>query len=62
MLTPGVHAQRGLQYLVCVCVSVCVSVHTYSRTTHNKAAKKRDQQVKCHTGLIFKREKERKSQ
>ena len=26
LLTLGVHAQRGLQYLVCVCVSVCVCV------------------------------------
>ena len=26
LLTPGVHAQRGLQYLVCVSVCVCVSV------------------------------------
>ena len=25
-LTLGAHAQRGLQYLVCVCVCVCVSV------------------------------------
>ena len=24
LLTLGEHAQRGLQYLVCVCVSVCV--------------------------------------
>ena len=31
LLTLGAHAQRGLQYLVCV--SVCLSVHDYSRTT-----------------------------
>ena len=24
LLTPGVHAQRGLQYFVCVSVRVCV--------------------------------------
>ena len=53
-LTLGSHAQRGLLYLVCVCVylSVCLSVHTYSRTTHNKAAKKWYQRVQC-PGLIF---------
>ena len=31
LLTLGAHAQRGLQYLVCV--SVCLSVYDYSRTT-----------------------------
>ena len=38
-LTLGAHAQRGLQYLVTVCVCGCVSVGTYSHTTCNKAAK-----------------------
>ena len=40
LLTLGAHAQRGLQYLVGVCVCVCLSVTTFSATTHNKAAKK----------------------
>jgi len=35
-LTLGAHAQRGLPYLVCV--SVCVSVSTYSRPTGTKPA------------------------
>ena len=43
LLTLGMHAQRGLQYLVCVCVcvSVCVSVaqhltfHVIIRPTNN---------------------------
>ena len=39
---------------VCVCLCVCLSVRTYSRTTRNKAAKKRHQWVQFHTGLIFK--------
>ena len=39
---------------LCVCLSVCLSVGTYSRTTRNKAAKKRYQWVQCHTNLIFK--------
>ena len=40
LLTLGAHAQRGLQYLVCVCVCVCVSVtqhltfHVIIRTTN----------------------------
>ena len=57
-LTLGAHAQRGLQYLVChsvrpsVCLSVCLSVTTFSGTMCNKAAKKRYQWVQYHTGLI----------
>ena len=38
LLTRGVHAQRGLQYLVCV--SVCVSVTTFSATRRNETANK----------------------
>ena len=52
LLTLGAHAQRGLQYMVCK--SVRLFGTTYSATTRNKAAKKRYQQVQCHTGLIFK--------
>ena len=56
--TLGAHAQRGLQYLVCVsvclCLSVCLSVTTFSAATRNETAKKRYQRVQCHTGFIFK--------
>ena len=52
LLTLGAHAQRGLQYLVCV--SVCLSVTTFSATTRNKPAKKRHQRVQRYTGLILK--------
>ena len=31
LLTLGAHAQRGLQYLVCVCVCVCYSTSHFSR-------------------------------
>ena len=34
--------------------SVCLSVTTFSATTRNKTAKKRNQRVQCHTGFIFK--------
>ena len=46
-LTLGAHAQRGLQYLVCVsvCLSVCLSVRLYSRTTGNDAVYERYQQL-----------------
>ena len=37
LLTLGAHAQRGLQYLVCL--SVCPSVTTFSATTRNKQVK-----------------------
>ena len=33
LLTIGAHAQRGLQYLVCVSVCLSVCVYDYSRTT-----------------------------
>ena len=43
LLTLGAHAQRGLQYLVCVCVCVCVCVsvtqhltfHVFIRATND---------------------------
>ena len=54
LLTLGAHAQRGLQYLVCVSVSVCLSVTTFSAATRNETAKKRYQRVQCHTGFILK--------
>ena len=38
LLTLGAHAQRGLQYLVCV--SVCLSVTTFSATARNNALNK----------------------
>ena len=40
-LTLGMHAQRGLRYLVCVCVCVCMSVtqhltfHVFIRATND---------------------------
>ena len=39
-----------------LCVRACLylSVRTYMYSRTNKAAKKRYQQVQCHTGLIFK--------
>ena len=41
LLTLGAHAQRGLRYLVCpsVCVCVCLSVYLNSRAAGNKAAR-----------------------
>ena len=37
-----------------VCVSVCLSVGTYSCTMRNNATKKQYQRVQWHTGLIIK--------
>ena len=57
LLTLGAHAQRGLQYLVCVsvclfvCLSVCLSVDDYSRTTGYEAAYERYQQLQCYKGM-----------
>ena len=45
LLTLGAHAQRGLQYLVCV-----VCVYDYSHTTGYEAAYERCQQVQCYKG------------
>ena len=39
----GAHAQRGLR-----CVSVCLSVTHYSRTTGYEAAYERYQQLQCY--------------
>ena len=52
-LTLGAHAQRGLQYLVCVsvCLSVCLCVDDYSRTTGYEAAYERYQQLQCYKGM-----------
>ena len=53
LLTLGVHAQRGLQYLVCLCVclSVCLSVDAYSGTTGYKAAYELYKRVQIYKGL-----------
>ena len=53
LLTLGAHAQRGLQYLVCVsvCLSVCLFVDDYSRTTGYEAAYERYQQLQCYKGM-----------
>ena len=53
LLTLSTHAQRGLQYLVCVSVCVCVCYHIFCHTS-NKPAKKRHQRVQLYTGLILK--------
>ena len=34
-----------------VCLSVCLSVYDYSRTTGYEAAHERYQQLQCHKGL-----------
>ena len=53
LLTPGAHAQRGLLTVVglCVCLSVCLSVDDYSRTTGYEAAYERYQQLQCYKGM-----------
>ena len=43
-LTLGAHAQRGLQYIVVLCV------YDYSRTTGYEAAYERYQQLQCYKG------------
>ena len=43
------HAQRGLQ--LSFCVSVCLSVYDYSRTTGYEAAYEQHQQLQCYKGL-----------
>ena len=45
---------EGLQYLVCVSVSLCVSVPMFSTTRRNEIAKKQWQQVQHYIGLILK--------
>ena len=47
---PHVHAQRGLQYLVCVSVCLSLSVYDYSRTTGYEVAYERYQQLQCYKG------------
>ena len=44
-LTLGAHAQRGF-----LCLSVCLSVDDYSRTTGYEAAYERYQQLQCYKG------------
>ena len=36
----------------CVCLSVCLSVYDYSRTTGYEAADERYQQLQCYKGKI----------
>ena len=50
--TLGTHAQRGLQYLP-VCLSLCLSVYDYSRTTGYEAADERYQQLQCYKGKKY---------
>ena len=52
-LTLGVHAQRGLQYLVCV--FVCMSVDAYSCTTGYEAAYELYKRVQIYEGLNIKK-------
>ena len=44
-------AARVIVVVLCVCLSVCVSVRDYSRTTGYEAAYERYQQLQCHKGL-----------
>ena len=46
-LTLGAHAQRGLQSF---CVSVCLCVYDYSRTTGYEVAYELYQQLQCYKG------------
>ena len=54
-LTLGARAQRGILYLVrkFFCLSVCLSVTTFSATMRNEATKEQYQKVQRHTGLIL---------
>ena len=49
-LTLGAHAQRGLRYLVRVCV--CPSVTTFSATMRNKTTKEQYQKIERYTDFI----------
>ena len=49
-INPRRACARGLLVRECVCLSVT----TFSATTRNKPAKKRNQQVQRYTGFIFK--------
>ena len=44
-------AARVTVVVLCVCLSVCLSVRDYSRTTGYEAAYERYQQLQCHKGL-----------
>ena len=52
LLTLGAHAQRGLQYLVCV--SLCLSVTTFSATARNNAPNKIYQRLQRDMSQVFK--------
>ena len=52
LLTLGAHAQRGLQYLVCV--SVCLSVTTFSATARNNAPNKIYQRLQRDMSKVLK--------
>ena len=46
------YLRRAITLGLCLCVSVCVT--TFSVTTRNKPAKKRQQRVQRYIGFIFK--------
>ena len=58
-LTLGAHAQRGSwsvspyteRIISMVCLSVCLCVDDYSRTTGYEAAYERYQQLQCYKGM-----------
>ena len=55
-LVPFINPQRACAARVtivglCVCLSVCLSVDDYSRTTGYKAAYERYQQLQCYKGM-----------
>ena len=51
LLTLGACAARVTVVGLCVCLSVCVSVDDYSRTTGYEAAYERYQQLQCYKGM-----------
>ena len=51
LLTLGAHAQRGLQKSFCV--SVCLCVYDYSRTTGYEATHELYQQLQCYKGKKY---------
>ena len=44
-------AARVTVVVLCVCLSVCLFVHDYSRTTGYEAAYERYQHLQCHKGM-----------
>ena len=44
-------AGRVTVVVLCVCLSVCLSVYDYSRTTGYKAAYERYQHLQCYKGM-----------